>query len=122
MARKRMRQEGCFIRRLDCCIALLRNRPAFGHAWIDSPPYFAAHIRCGVALNGDGVMGTPQDHRKWAEECMIMASAADTQKDKALWLTLAQSFVRLAEHVERAAQLDHGANGQEPVLAGHPSD
>jgi hypothetical protein len=90
---------------------------------IVSPPHFAAHIYAGVALNGDGgVMGTPQDHRKWAEECMIMASAADTQKDKALWLTLAQSFVRLAEHVERSGQLDHGVNGQEPVLAVQSSD
>jgi hypothetical protein len=32
-----------------------------------------------------------------------MARAADDQKDKALWLTLAQSWVRLAEHVASAA-------------------
>lgn len=31
-----------------------------------------------------------------------MARAADDQNDKALWLTLAQSWVRLAEHVARA--------------------
>jgi hypothetical protein len=30
-----------------------------------------------------------------------MARAADDHKDKALWLTLAQSWVRLAEHVAR---------------------
>jgi len=46
-------------------------------------------------------MGTPQDHRKCAEECVAMAQAADDQKDKILWLTLAQSWVRLAEHVAR---------------------
>ncbi|MGC1356861.1 MAG: hypothetical protein WA851_13935 [Xanthobacteraceae bacterium] len=34
---------------------------------------------------------------------MAMARAADDQNDKALWLTLAQSWVRLAEHVARAA-------------------
>ena len=32
-----------------------------------------------------------------------MARAADDQSDKVLWLTLAQSWVRLAEHVARAA-------------------
>jgi hypothetical protein len=31
-----------------------------------------------------------------------MARLADDGKDKALWLTLAQSWVRLAEHVARA--------------------
>jgi hypothetical protein len=44
-------------------------------------------------------MGTTQDHRKGAEKCVAMARAAADQKDKALWLTLAQSWVRLAEHV-----------------------
>ena len=42
-----------------------------------------------------------RDHRRHAEECVAMARAADDQKDKALWLTLAQSWVRLAEHVAR---------------------
>lgn len=31
-----------------------------------------------------------------------MARRAEDDQDKALWLTLAQSWVRLAEHVERA--------------------
>ena len=50
-------------------------------------------------------MGTSLDHRRWAEECVAMAQAADNQKDKALWLTLAQSWVRLSElaRAERAA-------------------
>lgn len=43
-------------------------------------------------------MGTA-DHRKCAEECVAMARLADAESDKALWLTLAQSWVRLAEHV-----------------------
>ena len=46
-------------------------------------------------------MGTTQDHRKCAEECVAMARLADADGDKALWLTLAQSWVRLAEHVAR---------------------
>ncbi|MGB6536915.1 MAG: hypothetical protein WBF58_13240 [Xanthobacteraceae bacterium] len=46
-------------------------------------------------------MGTRQDHRRYAEECVAMAQRADDDGDKALWLTLAQSWVRLAEHVAR---------------------
>jgi len=46
-----------------------------------------------------------RDHRRHAEECVAMARAADDQKDKALWLTLAQSWVRLAEHVANAASV-----------------
>ena len=47
-------------------------------------------------------MGTTLDHRRCAEECVAMARLAEDRKDKALWLTLAQSWVRLAEHVARA--------------------
>lgn len=53
-------------------------------------------------------MGTMQDerncadaHRKWAKECVARAQRAEDEGDKALWLTLAQSWVRLAEHVLR---------------------
>ena len=46
-------------------------------------------------------MGTTQDHRKYAEECVAMARLSQDDNDKALWLTLAQSWVRLAEHVAR---------------------
>jgi len=46
-------------------------------------------------------MGTTLDHRRCAEECVAMARLAEDHKDKALWLTLAQSWARLAEHVAR---------------------
>jgi len=46
-------------------------------------------------------MGTIQDHRRCAEECVAMAQLSQADGDKVLWLTLAQSWVRLAEHVER---------------------
>ena len=46
-------------------------------------------------------MGTNDHHRRHAEQCIAMARAADGDKDKALWLALAQSWVRLAEHVAR---------------------
>jgi hypothetical protein len=68
-------------------------------------------------------MGTTRDHRKCAEECVAMARASDDDKDKVLWLTLAQSWVRLAEHVARvAASAERGANGGEDVLAVHSAD
>ena len=52
-----------------------------------------------------------------------MARASDDDKDKVLWLTLAQSWVRLAEHVARvAASAERGANGGEDVLAVHSAD
>jgi hypothetical protein len=47
-------------------------------------------------------MGTT-DHRRYAEKCVAMARRAEDDQDKALWLTLAQSWVRLAEHVERSS-------------------
>jgi len=47
-------------------------------------------------------MGTTLNHRRHAEECVAMAQRAADDQDKALWLTLAQSWVRLAEHVEHS--------------------
>ena len=46
-------------------------------------------------------MGTNPDHRTFAEECVAMAHACKDANDKALWITLAQSWVRLGEHVAR---------------------
>ncbi len=61
-------------------------------------------------------MGTLQDHRKCAEACVAMARRSEDDSDKALWLTLAQSWVRLAEHVARAAQSPaHGGESGEDV-------
>jgi hypothetical protein len=45
-----------------------------------------------------------------------MARLADADGDKALWLTLAQSWVRLAEHVARAqSQPTSAATSDETV-------
>jgi hypothetical protein len=57
-------------------------------------------------------MGTA-DHRKCAEECVAMARLADAESDKALWLTLAQSWVRLAEHVARMEERAIAAEASE---------
>ena len=45
-------------------------------------------------------MGT-MEHRKCAEECVAMAELSDDNKDKLLWLVLAQSWVRLADDAAR---------------------
>jgi hypothetical protein len=36
------------------------------------------------------------------EQCVTMACASKVDSDKALWLTMAQSWVRLADEVERS--------------------
>ena len=82
-------------------------------------PYFAGHNARCVALVGDLMMGIIQDrrsrnHRQHAEECVAMARAADDQSDKVLWLTLAQSWVRLAEHVGRATSVAANDDAQAP--------
>lgn len=61
-------------------------------------------------------MASVQEHRRYAEECVAMARQSQVQSDKALWLTLAQSWVRLAEHVARIAETDKA--DPEPAEAG----
>jgi len=51
-----------------------------------------------------------------------MAQAAEDQKDKALWLTLAQSWLRLAEHVAHARGSQRDAADGDDVLAVNSSD
>ena len=64
---------------------------------------------------GTAAMGTT-DHRKCAEECLAMARLSEAESDKALWLTLAQSWVRLAEHVARVeSRATSIATSDEPV-------
>jgi hypothetical protein len=56
-------------------------------------------------------MGTSENHRRYAEECVVMAQRSENDTDKALWLTLAQSWVRLAEHVARGPSYPNGDDG-----------
>ena len=73
-------------------------------------------------------MGTNPDHRKFAEECIAMAHASDDTNDKALWVTLAQSWVRLAEHAAQtqASREDHanreGVAAVRDALAAHSAE
>jgi hypothetical protein len=82
-----------------------------------------------IALWSSGIfaMGTKPDHRRFAEECVAMAHASEDANDKALWITLAQSWIRLAEHVARtrAGSQAAAAAGKEAVkeaLAVQPAD
>jgi hypothetical protein len=46
-----------------------------------------------------------------------MARLADAESDKALWLTLAQSWVRLAEHVARREARATAPETSEEIVA-----
>jgi hypothetical protein len=77
--------------------------PAFGHQPIPPSPNLQAEIQPVLRTCKGNAMGIAHDHRRYAEECVAMAQRSDDDNDKALWLTLAQSWVRLAEHVARGA-------------------
>ena len=60
-------------------------------------------------------MGTIQEHRMHAELCVAKAQTSDDQRDKALWLTLAQSWAQLAEYAARVNQSGYGESAEEAV-------
>jgi len=41
-------------------------------------------------------------HQHLIEQCVTMACASKVNRDKALWLSMAQSWMRLADEVARA--------------------
>jgi hypothetical protein len=71
---------------------------------------------------GGCVVGTTQDHRKRAEECVAKAQLSDQESDKVLWLTLAQSWVRLGEHVAQAGAYSAESLHEEEPFLKVPSD
>ena len=77
--------------------------PSFCPPTILPPPQWRigipSRLRC-FALGS--AMGTVLDHRRCAEDCVAMARSSEDDRDKGLWLTLAQSWVRLAEQVAQA--------------------
>jgi hypothetical protein len=91
--------------------------PRFRRRVIPAVPHLAVGISLGVVLRcvREVIMGTTHDHRRFAEECVAMARLAESENDKALWLSLAQSWVRLAEHAARA---EAGV----ARLSGHPEN
>jgi len=55
-------------------------------------------------------MSSNIDYRTNAEECLRMARSAADDGDKPFWLSLAQSWLHLAEHSSRCRS-DHEAGG-----------
>ena len=51
-------------------------------------------------------------HKHLIEQCVMMACASKADRDKALWLTMAQSWGRLADEVERSEMAQVGASRQ----------
>jgi hypothetical protein len=45
-------------------------------------------------------MSTANEYRNNAEDCLRMASKASEERDRPLWATMAQSWLRLAEHAD----------------------
>jgi hypothetical protein len=46
-------------------------------------------------------MSTIDEYRTHAEDCLQRARADRNERDKPLWVTLAQSWLQLAEHADR---------------------
>ena len=46
-------------------------------------------------------MSSSDDYRSNAEDCLRMAKMASEENDRPLWATMAQSWLRLAEHADR---------------------
>lgn len=57
-------------------------------------------------------MRTIEQYRAHAHDCLRRANADTNEGDKPLWLTLAQSWLQLAEHADR---IDNGLKGRKPA-------
>ena len=55
-------------------------------------------------------MSSNNIYRSNAEDCLRMAQTAVDDGDKPFWLTLAQSWLRLAEHAARDGSEPHTRN------------
>jgi hypothetical protein len=66
-------------------------------------------------------MSSANNYRTNAEDCLRMAKQASEERDRPLWATMAQSWLRLAEHVDRVnlAPEDLGLDGDRET-AGAP--
>jgi hypothetical protein len=76
------------------------STPVFRHLRIEPLPH-PLLISAAGAHEGDGAMEITI-HKHLIEQCVMMACVSKADRDKALWLTMAQSWVRLADQVERS--------------------
>jgi hypothetical protein len=63
---------------------------------------------------GDGSMSSAHDYRINAEDCLRMAKQASEERDRPLWATMAQSWLRLAEHADRVNLVPDDPQGDDP--------
>jgi hypothetical protein len=56
-------------------------------------------------------MSSANDYRINAEDCLRMAKKASEERDRPLWATMAQSWLRLAEHADRANLVPEDSTG-----------
>ena len=77
-----------------------KNHPDFAQfGWLPSP--------WGWGVSGSVSMSSSSAYRTNAEDCLRMARTAPDERDRPFWLTLALSWLRLAEHSARArAEID----------------
>jgi hypothetical protein len=62
-------------------------------------------------------MNSANEYRSNAEDCLRMAKLAPEERDRPLWATMAQSWLRLAEHAER---INHELEAEHPAGHGEP--
>jgi hypothetical protein len=51
-------------------------------------------------------MGNPDNYRKRAEECALLAAGTASPQHKAVWLELEQHWLRLAEAIDLYGRVD----------------
>jgi hypothetical protein len=56
-------------------------------------------------------MSSANEYRDIAQDCLRMAVIAEDERDRPLWVTMAQSWIQLAEHVSR---LNIGSDADDP--------
>ena len=81
-------------------------------------------VACGRVKRvlGDGSMSSANDYRINAEDCLRMAKQASEERDRPLWATMAQSWLRLAEHADRVnlAPEDSGPDRDRETVGAPP--
>jgi hypothetical protein len=88
----------------------INTTPVFRHLRIEPLPYLLL-ISAAGGMKGTGAMEITI-HRHLIEQCVTMACASKVEADKALWLSMARSWVRLADEVARV-EMAHVSNGGE---------
>lgn len=64
-------------------------------------------------------MSSVDDYRTNAEDCLRMANTAVEERDRPLWATMAQSWLRLAEHAARTVPMAGPAAVEAAVADDH---